>query len=284
MNYMIRTLLTPCCFILLYLTFLSSPPIALAGETIRINGSGSGLEMMKPLIDAYRKAHRGVAFEMEKPLGSSGAVKALLAGAVDIAVTSKPLPPEAAAQGAKIRYFGKTPLAIVTGKTIYQNNITTMELENIYSGRTRKWPNGETIRLVLRPQNDVDLMILRGLSPGMDAAVTTALRQRGIIIAVTDPESNETVARTVGSIGAAGLTGVVLSKLPLNIIKLNGVMPSIKTLADSRYPLAKDINFVVTDKLTEAAARFLDFIYSNKGRALAEKAGVLVTARGKAGR
>jgi phosphate transport system substrate-binding protein len=284
MHYTILTLLTSFCFILLYLTFLSAPSSALAGETIRINGSGSGLEMMKPLMDAYRKTHPGVAFEMEKPLGSSGAMKALAAGAIDIAVTSKPLPPEAVAQGAKIRYFGKTPLAIITGKYIFQKNISTVELENIYSGVTRKWPNGETIRVVLRPQYDVDTMILRGLSPGMDAAITMATRQRGMIIAVTDTESNEAVAKTIGSIGASGLTGVVPSKRKLNVVALNGIIPSLIALGDGSYPLAKEIYFVFTGRLTEAAAKFLDFIYSNKGRTIAEKAGVLVSARGTAGR
>jgi phosphate transport system substrate-binding protein len=281
---MIRTLLAPVCFILLYLMLLSAPSGVLAGETIRINGSGSGLDMMKPLMDAYRKAHPGIVFEMEKPLGSAGAIKALLAGALDIAVTSKPLPPEAAAQGAKIRYFGKTPLAIITGKDSYLKNISTAELENIYSGTTRKWPTGETIRVVLRPMHDVDTDILRNLSPAMDAAVTRASRQRGMITAVTDTESNEAVAKTAGSIGASGLTGVVLSKKTLNVIALNGVMPGIKTLADRSYPLAKDIHFVITGKLSPAAAKFLDFIYSDKGRAIAEKTGVLVTARGKTGR
>jgi phosphate transport system substrate-binding protein len=277
----LRALLSPFCFILLYFIFLSAPSSALAVETIRINGSGSGLEMMKPLMDAYHRSHPGVAFEMHKPLGSSGAIRALLAGAIDIAVTSKPLPPETAAQGVKIRYFGKTPVAIVTCKAIYQKNISTAELENIYSGKTQKWPTGEAIRPVLRPLHDVDTMILRGLSPGMDAAITKASRQRGMIIAVTDPESDEAVAKTIGSIGTSGLTGGLRNKKTLNVIALNGVMPSIKALADGSYPLSKEIHFVFTDKLTNAAAKFLDFIYSNKGYAIAEKAGVLVTARSK---
>jgi phosphate transport system substrate-binding protein len=234
--------------------------------------------MMKPLMEAYGKASRGVSFKMEKPLGSSGAIKALLAGAIDIAITSKPLKPEEIAQGGKLRYFGKTPLAIVTGKNVPQKTISTKELEDIYSGKTRKWPNGETIRVILRPNEDIDTTILKGLSPGMAEAVTKAQHRQGMIIAVTDPESNEAVSRTIGGIGASGLTGVLVGKVPLNVIALNGFMPSQKTLTDGNYPLAKDINFVTTGKLPHAAAKFLDFIYSKKGRAIAGKTGVLITA------
>ncbi len=268
-------------FILLNLLFFAAPSNSLAGEKICINGSGTGLEMMKPLMEAYGKINRDVSFEMEKPLGSSGAIKALLAGAIDIAVTSKPLEPEVISRGGKIRYFGKTPLAIVIEKSNPKKNISTKELEDIYSGIMKKWPNSEIVRPVLRPNEDIDTKILRGLSPGMDEAVTKAHRRRGMIIAVTDPESNEMVSKTIGAIGASGLTGILVNKSLLNILALNGVMPSRQSLADGSYPLSKDLNFIITDKLPSAAAKFLDFIYSKKGRAIAENADVLIIADNK---
>jgi phosphate transport system substrate-binding protein len=281
MGRVTSNLLGPFCLILLNLLFFAGTPHAHAGDPIRINGSGSGLEMMKPIIESYGNASRGVSFIMEKPLGSSGAIKALLAGAIDIAVTSKPLKSEEIAQGGKLRYFGKTPLAIVTGKNVPLKTISSKELEDIYSGKTTKWPNGETIRIVLRPNEDVDTYILKGLSPGMAEAVTKAQRRQGMIIAVTDPESNDVLSKAIGGIGASGLTSIIVGKIPLNVLALNGAKPNRKNLADGKYPLAKDINFVTTGKLPHAAARFLDFIYSDKGRAIAERAGVLITADGK---
>jgi phosphate transport system substrate-binding protein len=270
-----------CYLILIYLPFFAGPPHALAGESIRINGTGSGLEMLKPLMEAYGKTSRDVSFKTEKPLGSSGAIKALLAGVIDIVITSKPLGPEAAARGGKIRRYGKTPLAIVTHEAVSQKNISTRELEDIYSGITASWPNGQTIRIVLRPNEDIDTKILKGLSPRMAEAITEAQRRRGMITAVTDPESNDMVSRTVGGIGASGLSGVIAGKVPLKILALNGVIPSRKTLADGTYPLVKDLHFVITGNLSPGAARFLDFVYSKKGRAIAESAGVLITADGE---
>jgi phosphate transport system substrate-binding protein len=261
---------------------LAGSPASVTGETVRINGTGSGLDMMKPLIAAYLKSNPDVSFEMDKPLGSDGAKKALLAGALDIAVSSKPLKPEEVEKGAKIRLFGKTPFVIVTGKHNKLKDISTKELENIFSGSTRQWPGGETIRPVLRPLQDIDTSILRSLSPGMDKAITVAQQRRGMIMAVPDPESNVAVSTTPGSIGASGLTGTLVDNAPLNVLALNGITPSLKALSDGRYPLAKEIHFVTCPGLTPAATRFLDFIYSKKGRAIAAKVGVLVTAVGKA--
>jgi phosphate transport system substrate-binding protein len=262
---------------------LSLPALSgscLAADPIRINGSGSALDMMKPLVKAYLKANPGVSIAMEKPLGSSGALKALLAGALDIVVSSKRLKPEDAAKGAQLREYGRTPFAIVTEKSVPKQNITTAELEQIYAGKVSKWPNGESIRLVLRPKEDVDSYLLIGLSAGMKEALTLAQSRPGMVVAVTDPEAYETVVKTPGGIGATGLTSIITEKLPLNVLSLNGVKPTTRNLVNGSYPLSKEIGFVTTPRTTPAALKFLEFVYSPKGRSIAERSGVDVSAAG----
>ncbi len=249
-----------------------------AADEIRINGSGSALDLMKPLIKAYQETNRNVRFKMEKPLGSSGAVNALLAGALDIAVSSKQLKPEEAAKGALLKKYGKTPLAIVAEKSVPKTDITTKELEDIYSGRMTRWSNNERIRLVLRPEQDIDTKILRSLSPGVNKALDASHLRHGMLTAVTDPEAYALIAKTPGGLGASGLTSVLVEKLQLKILTLNGVEPTPHTLASKAYPLAKDIDFIVTPRTSPAALKFIDFAYSAQGRAIAQKAGVLVAA------
>ena len=152
---------------------------ALAADPVRINGSGSGLQMLKPLIEAYTKAHPEAQFEMDKPLGSSGSIKALMGGVLDIAVSSRALKPEETTAGATIQKYGQTPLAIVTHKDVAQKDLTSKELADIYAGKTMNWPDGKPIRLVLRPVEDADTKLLRKLSIEMDAAVTSAQARPG---------------------------------------------------------------------------------------------------------
>lgn len=275
---MIRILPSLFFILLIALASFAAPPDLLAGNIIRINGSGSALDMLKPIMETYRKDHRDAVFQIERPLGSSGAIRALTAGAIDIAAVSRALKPEEIARGIKLKSFGKTPLAIVTEKKVPLKTISTKELENIYSGKNINWPNGEAIRVILRPKEDADTKILASFSPGMAEAISKARQRRGVMIAVTDPESNEVVSGTIGGIGTSGLTNVIVDKLPLNVLALNGIPPSRQNLANGIYPLSKDISFVTTGKLSDAAANFLEFIYSKRGRALAEKAGVLITA------
>jgi phosphate transport system substrate-binding protein len=278
MRHLLAELCKPFAVGFFFTFAFAMPDFVLAGEIVRINGTGAGLDAMRPLIAAYQKSRPGTTFSMTKPLGSSGALRALMSGALDIAVTSKPLTPVEIEGGAVIKRFGKTPLAIVTGETVPVIDVTTKELEDIYSGVVNRWSNGEMVRVVLRPLGDIDTLILRSLSPGMDEAITKANRRHGMIVAVTDPESNEMVGKTPGSIGTSGLSGILAGKVSLRTLTLNGIKPGLKTLRNGTYPLAKELHFAVTRKLSPAASGFLDFVYSAKGRAIAEKYGVLVGA------
>jgi phosphate transport system substrate-binding protein len=251
----------------------------LAADTVRINGSGSAIDMLKPFVAAYRKTNRDVRIEIEKPLGSSGAVKALLAGSLDVVASSKPLQPEDVAKGAKQKEYGRTPLVLVTEKNVHKQDITTKELEEIYAGTTSVWQNNEKIRLILRPKQDIDTSILRGLSPGMDSAMTKTHSHPGMIVAVTDPEAYTAVSITPGGLGATGLTSIITNKLPLNTLSLNGIRPTPKNLASGAYPLSKEISFVTAPGTPPAALKFISFVYSSQGRAIAEKSGVLVTVK-----
>ena len=265
-----------------FVTLLTGNDPLAAEELIRINGSGSALAMMKPLTEAYRKSHPQVLIEMEKPLGSSGAIKALLAGALDLVVSSKPLKPEETAKGLVLHAYGRSPLLIITEKHVRKTDISTTELENIFSGKTKTWPDGSPIRLILRPEADVDTSILRKLSAGMNSSMTLAHSQQGMIVAVTDPESNEAVAKTQGAIGASALTGIHSEKRAFNILAVNGVKPTPANLASGEYPLAKEIDFVTMQVIPPAVRQLLEFINSPAGRAIAEKSGVLVNPAKKA--
>ncbi|HIJ97043.1 MAG TPA: solute-binding protein [Desulfuromonadales bacterium] len=256
---------------------LFTPGICRATETVTVNGSGSALDMMKPLIAAFHKSNKNIHVVMEKPLGSSGAVKALLAGALDLVLSSKPLKPEEVAKGARQQVYGVTPLIIIAEKNVRKSDITTQELEDIYRGKMTAWPNGETIRLVMRPNEDVDSKLLSKLSPGMVTAMNTARSRSGMVIAVTDPEAYHTVAKTAGGLGATGMTSIIVEKPPVTLLSLNGIKASPKTLVGGSYPLSKEISIVTGPKTTSAANTLIKFMLSPQGRALATANGVHVT-------
>lgn len=246
-----------------------------AGDPVRINGSGTSLDFMKVLLREYAAAHPGGRVEVDAPMGSTGSILALLGGALDLAVAGRPLSPEEEARGARALPYGRTPLLIVTHGEVEKRDVTTFELEEIYSGRLAAWPDGESIRVILRPERESNTAILASLSPEVGRAQAAARKHPWALVAVTDPESNKMVARTPGAIGAASLTSLLVEELPLNRLTLNGVAGTTAALAAGTYPLAKPILFVTTERTPPAAWAIVDFACSSRGRAVAEKAGVL---------
>lgn len=79
-------------FLFLLLALVCSGSAA-AEEVVRINGTGAGMVLAGPVIAAFQKNNRGIRFEMERSLGSAASLKAIAAGALDIAIAGRQLKP-----------------------------------------------------------------------------------------------------------------------------------------------------------------------------------------------
>jgi phosphate transport system substrate-binding protein len=120
--------------------------------------------------------------------------------------------------------------------------------------------------LVLRPESEIDTVILKQISPEMNEAVKTALSRRGMIMAMTNQESDDLVETITGSLGVSTLSQIISEKRSSKIISFNGVTPSVRTPADGTYPFVKPF-YMVTPSMTSAPVqRFIDFVRSPTGR------------------
>lgn len=264
--------------VLLFLLWCCPP--AWGAETIRINGTGCGMALMKPLIAAFRKSNKEVSFQVQKSLGSAAALKAIAKDALDVAIPGRALKPHEA--GANLTWFeyGRTPYAVVTHRDTELDDVTTDQLAAMYDGTRGKWPNGDFVRVVLRPKDDIDTTVLRSLSPEMDSAVSAAQARPDMLLGVTDQETFDHLKKTAGTISFAPLTMLLSEPGAVNISRLNGVAPTVANVASGRYPYAKRI-FVVTKKdASPGVTAFVRFLNSKTARAMAAKQGLLL-ATGK---
>lgn len=251
------------------------PSTASAETVLKTGGSGFGLGVMEILAEAYKKSHPGVRIIIVPSLGSSGGIKALLNGSLDFAVSGRPLKEDEKSRGGNAMELARTPFVFIVNGKVNKHDITTRELENIYSGRMAAWPGGALLRLVLRPKTESDTAIIKGISPAMEQALESAQAREGMIMAITDQDSASAVDRVAGALGGGALTQVLTEKRPVRILSLNGVRPSIKGIRDGSYPLAKTLYLVTSQKTPEAARQFIAFIGSKTGREILSKYGNL---------
>ncbi len=237
-------------------------------DTLKVGGTGVALGGMIRLGDAFQELHLGKVVKVLPSLGSSGGVKAVLAGAIDIGVSSRPLTESEKEAGAQEREYAYTPFAIVTSMGTEAEGVTTRELEAIYSGEMVNWPNGEPIRVIMRPAEETDTKMLRSLSAGMAKAVDGALERSGLVTAITDQENAETLESLRGTIGIVTLGQIAAEKRHLKVLTLDGQMPSLDTIPDPESAFGKSLYLVSYSGTSPLARSFMAFVFSEQGRAI----------------
>lgn len=239
---------------------------SMAQETIRVGGTGVGMVLVQHLVDSYVKSHPGVTAEVVMPpLGSNGSLRALAAGAIQVAVVSFPFSQQTApvnAEASQSIPWVRTPL-MFTGRAVGDGAPLTMaQVADIYSGNVARWPNGQPLRLIARTERETDTKILRALSREMDAAVALAEKRSGLPFAENDIDNQQMLERIPGSFGVIGLGQVLLSGSPLKPVVLDGVAPSAENLRSGGYRFEKPLYLVIRENASPVTAEFCRYLLS----------------------
>lgn len=258
--------------ILLIALLLAGGPAGAAQE-LKIGGTGAALGTIQLLAAKFGRANPDIRVATVTNLGSVGAIKAVAAGAIDLGVTSRPLAEGESKLEVRQLEYARTPFVLAVSKTSAVTSITRRELEDIYAGKREKWPDGSTIRVVLRPASDIDTAIVRGLSPAMAQSLSIAEQRPGVQFAVTDQDAANDLERIPGAIGPSTLALIRSERRALRALKLDGVEPTPANAAAGTYPLHKQLFFVIGPTPGPAAERFMAFVRSNAGRRILADSG-----------
>lgn len=246
-------------------------PEAASAETLTVGGTGSSTPLIERFAQAYAKLKPEITVRViDPPIGSSGSIRAILAGARDLAVPGRPLNDEEKARGGQDWELGRTPFLIVTSQKQPQPGFSFAQLAAIYEGKQTAWPDGSPIRLVMRSPTESDTLLLRKLSPEMDRALETALARPGILVATNDLESLQLLEKTPGSLGTTNLGLLKSQNSTLQVLDLNGIKPGLDALREGRYPYYKTLYLARGPKLSPAAQGFFDFVLSTAGKEILE--------------
>lgn len=248
-------------------------PRCAAADTIRISGTGGAMGTMRYLAEAFRKAHPGIEIVLLPSIGSAGAVKAVVAERLDLGLCARPLTAEERSQGALDAIYARTPLVFGVNPAVRETGVTLATVIEIYGGKRTRWRDGTRVRLVLRPATDSDFPVLRRISPEVEAAVESALRREGLVVATTDQDLADALESVPGAFGALTLALVVSENRAIRVLALNGVVPSVAALLDGSYPYSKPFCMVTRRDPPEAVRRFIEFVRSPAGAAILARNG-----------
>lgn len=242
-------------------------------QEIRIGGTGSALGTMQVLARAYGETRPAAKITVLPSMGSSGGIKALQAGAIQIAVSSRPLSEAESQAGAVAVEYGRTPFVFATSASNRAAGIKTQDLVDFYAGKVDEWPDGSKLRLVLRPIGDSDGETIKSISPAMRDAKVAAERRQGMVFTVTDQDTARSIETVPGALGPSTLALLLSEKRTLKALALDGVVPSAQTLANGSYPLSKQMLIVTGPKTPPDAQAFVAYVRSAAGRDILQQTG-----------
>ena len=249
---------------------------------LKIGGTGGAIGAMKALARDFARQNPRVKIVFPPTLGSTGGIKAVLAGAIDVALSTRPLTPEEIQRGAVAHLYARTPVVFATP---YQQgakaaHFTLDSIAALYEGKITTWPDGSSLYLIIRPESDYDFVLLQRMSPAMAKALSQAQTRRGMRMAVSDTDNVNLLTDLQGSLGSISLAQIVAEKLPLYPLSLGGVAPSLENLQTGTYPYNKSF-FMVTGPSPKAEVHaFIQFVSSPQGREILKQTGHLAEIHG----
>jgi len=240
-----------------------------AMEPIVVGGSGADLETFRILAGEFSKQNPTYNIKVIPSIGSSGAVRGVATGRVDLGLMSRPLKGKERERGLTVIHYADTALVYVVAKGHHVKQVDTDTLKEIYTGGS----NTHGLRPVLRPKLDSDTLVLEEKLPGIRDALAQAYSRKGVPIGTSDQASINILLKSEDVITTSTLSLVMSEKPAVQVLSLDGVSPNASTLSNGTYPLIKKLFMLHDGKLTGFKSRFIDFILSDKGADILARTG-----------
>lgn len=248
-------------------------PLTGRADDIRIGGTGNALGTMRLLGNAYAKRHPDSRPIVLDSIGTSGAIKAVPSGAIEIGLSSRPLKDEETAGGIVAVEYARSPTVFAVQAKNKTTSITLAQIADIYNGKMTKWPDGTRIRPIMRQPGDDNTRQIKKLSKDIENALVDAEKREGLTYASNDQEAADKMETIQGSIGVTTIALISSEGRRLRPLAIDGVEPSLENMRSGRYPLVKQFNFVLPKDPSPAVRKFVDFVKSPQGRKILEQNG-----------
>ncbi|GBC60029.1 phosphate ABC transporter substrate-binding prot ein [Desulfonema ishimotonii] len=238
---------------------------AVAGETLKYSCSAQIFEAFEmDRIDTFT-ADTGIGVTLFKS-SSKSAVNRLMNGYSDIASTTRRLHYISKESGYAEIPFCKDNLAIITGRQVPVENISSDRLREIFSKKLTNWQE------IGGPDKPIKVVV-----PGKNTAAYQNFKDgvmhrekiRYDFISTQSSDVIDAVRRFSGAISFITYGGVAHNK-EIRTVGIDGISPQAEA-----YPYPQTFYFVVKGQPTGSVKAFVDFAFSEKGRKIIREKGMI---------
>lgn len=249
--------------------------LTVQAEKYVIKGSDTlGAKMIPQIAELYKKKNPDTTFEIAAE-GSTTGVAAIIDGTADIGMSSRAAKDKELATAAEknvtltpttVAYDG---IAIIVNEKNPISEITLKQVEQIFTGDIRDWS-------ALGGKPGQISAYTRNTSSGTYGSFNQlAMSKRDYAEYCQKMAGNEQIAQEVGKnpngVGYVGLA--YIGAEGIKVIPVDGAMPTIKSVNDKSYSIARPMYVYTNGEPTGKAKKFIDFATSPEGQKIVETVG-----------
>jgi len=260
--------------------FLFFGPLPVCADTLEIPGTGACEVLLQAVAAAFNKQHPGHQVTILPSIGTIGGMRRVINDEAVLVRVARPLIKEEKAQGLTYLPFARDMVIFTVGAKVPIRNITTAQLVDVYTGKIDTWQKlggpPVPIRVLLRQPGDSSLRVVqKHLEAFLQIAFTPAAK-----VLYTDPDMLATLQKYTYSIGWVTFSSLKGAQPPIHPLSLDGIAPTPENAQSHQYKLIEEYALVFKEKqLNDLARRFLDFLFSQEGRAVMQHYGVIPVAK-----
>ncbi|MBN2546962.1 MAG: substrate-binding domain-containing protein [Spirochaetes bacterium] len=246
-------------FLIIFLILTVALIYSQTDNRIVIQGTGANQDLLREIAEQFMVINKNIKVEVPDSIGSSGGIKGVIDGKIEIARVSRALKEKEKVEGIKYRKFALCPIVFATNPSVTIKNLNINDIINIYRGKIKNWkklggPDLE-VAVIGREEGDSSRSTIEEVYPEFQ----TIKYSDKVTILVRDQDMIRDLKLKKGAIGFGALVNMKNSKL--NVLSVNNLKPDTK-----KYNIMNAFAFVYFEKkISYNAKKFLDFVYSQKG-------------------
>ena len=244
-------------------------------KKIKIAGSTTVLPIVQAAAEIYMDNHPDISISVRGG-GSSIGIKSIIEDLIDIGNASRKVNIKEKELLNKRRNdltetaIAKDAITIIINLENPVTNLSLYQLKAIFTGQITNWSE-------VGGYDTEIIVVSRDVSSGsfvvFNKVILDSLKVKDNAMMLA---SNNAVATMVGyTPGAIGYVGLGYVNKDLNIVSIDGVLPTPETIMNNNYKLTREL-FIYTSKAPkELAQDFINFVLSEEGQQIVEKQGYL---------
>ncbi|MDT8900738.1 substrate-binding domain-containing protein [Anaeroselena agilis] len=237
-----------------------------------VAGSGTNLPITVKLAAAYNKKAGNTVVEVPKSIGTSGAIKAVQEGALELGLVSRSLTAGEKASGLNEIPYAKVAIIFAAHPDVPDNDVTLDDIVRIHRGEKTAWSDGRPIIVLIRGLHDSSNLTLFKLIPGFADAIKDSVSQKRWQVMYHDIDMANSLRTKQGAFGHTDSTEIKING-GIKPLSINGVASTDDNIRSGRYPYVKPLSFIYKGTLTERAKAFIAFVASREGQAVISENG-----------